>query len=363
MSAPPATDTLAPMKSDGFYNRNSQWQYQAALPVLPLLFQAASSIASSSASSTLYVADLGCSQGANSQEPVAKIIEGILSQLKEDKCEIAVCHVDQPFNDFNSLFEVLQSSPDSYLKKFSNVYVTAQAKSFHERLFPLHSYHLMFSLCALHFLSKKPTITQSISITSTTIDMDPTEKQAFIDQSVTDLKNFLKLRHRELVSGGKLVVSLVASDENNLIQNNIVNAATKTIKKFIEKGRIHGDEGRNMILPLHYRSPSQMEEALKDSAQLFKVDHLQFQTKYHPHYKQFVAGEIPIEEYALTITNFYRAITEQMISLALHPTRSETERQAIVDDLFKEMKEDYILHPDDCPFPMAYFALTKIEAQ
>ena len=71
----------------------------------------------------LIVADYGSSQGRNALRPMQIAIEGL--RAREPSAPITVVHIDQPGNDFSSLFAVLNSSPESYLQLHAETYAAA----------------------------------------------------------------------------------------------------------------------------------------------------------------------------------------------------------------------------------------------
>ena len=168
-SSPPS-NLPPPMKGGNYYNQNSSWQRASMIPAEPYLASAAASIAASmAAQSHLVIADLGCSQGGNSQTPVSLVIQELLragrrklvdARDDSERLWLSVYHDDLPTNDFNSLFSVLSKTEESYLRRFpSGVFAFAVGKSFHQPLFPPASVHLAFSFSSIHFLSQKPSTT------------------------------------------------------------------------------------------------------------------------------------------------------------------------------------------------------------
>ena len=146
------------MKAEGFYNENSSYQKAANAGVTPQLIAAASTISSKLHPSHVIISDLGCSQGANSQQPVSNLIcELRKSRPSEAQPVVSVYHIDRPSNDFNSLFKILGGSDTSYLRHHSEgVYAYAGGKSFYESLFAPGTVHIAFSLNSVHWLSRKP---------------------------------------------------------------------------------------------------------------------------------------------------------------------------------------------------------------
>ena len=77
------------------------------------------------------------------------------SQAGPDR-PIFVFHVDQPSNEFNSLFQVLHSDPDRYGANDANVFPDAIGRSFYERVFTHGYVNLGWSSYAVVWLSRLP---------------------------------------------------------------------------------------------------------------------------------------------------------------------------------------------------------------
>jgi hypothetical protein len=99
------------MQGGGFYNRHGWVQAAGITAALPALARAAAAVP---IELPLIVADHGSSQGRNSLRPMRIAIEGL--RAREPGVPITLVHIDQPGNDFSSLFTVLNNSPESYLK-------------------------------------------------------------------------------------------------------------------------------------------------------------------------------------------------------------------------------------------------------
>src|ERR1700739_336250 len=69
---------------------------------------------------------------------------------------ISVFHVDQPSNDFNTLFEVLDTDPESYTLDEPNVSPCAVGKSFYKKVFPQRHVHLGWCSYPAVWLSRIP---------------------------------------------------------------------------------------------------------------------------------------------------------------------------------------------------------------
>jgi hypothetical protein len=91
--------TAAAMQGGGFYNRNSGLQAANLTSALPLLEEAARSVAGAG---SVVIADYGSSQGRNSMRPMRAAIEVLRARAGSER-PIEVIHTDLPSNDFASL--------------------------------------------------------------------------------------------------------------------------------------------------------------------------------------------------------------------------------------------------------------------
>jgi SAM dependent carboxyl methyltransferase len=80
-------------------------------------------------------------------------IRSLRRRLGPDRPMVLV-HIDQPSNDFNSLFEVLSSDPDRYVLEEANVFPCAIGRSFYEQMLPPGSVHIAWSSYAAVWLRR-----------------------------------------------------------------------------------------------------------------------------------------------------------------------------------------------------------------
>src|SRR4029077_1287966 len=119
------TSATGLMQGGGFYYRHGCVQAAGVTAALPALARAAAAVP---IELPLIVADYGSSQGRNSLRPMQVAIEGL--RARASNVPITVIHIDQPGNDFSSLFALLNSSPDSYLQLHAETYAAAIGRSF-----------------------------------------------------------------------------------------------------------------------------------------------------------------------------------------------------------------------------------------
>ena len=123
------------MEGKGAYNKHAVLPAEGAALALPLLEKAVCELTLDSSNEPVVIADYGSSQGKNSLTPLKITINGLRKRTAPNR-PISVFHIDQPANDFNSLFEVLYADPNTYVLDDPEVYAAAIGKSFYENVFP-----------------------------------------------------------------------------------------------------------------------------------------------------------------------------------------------------------------------------------
>jgi hypothetical protein len=107
----------AAMESGGAYNRYGKVPEGGAAFALPYLEQAILRLKLDAGGQPVAIADYGSSQGKNSLAPITVAVETLRRRVPRDR-PVLIFHVDQPANDFNSLFEVLAG--DTNLARWSS---------------------------------------------------------------------------------------------------------------------------------------------------------------------------------------------------------------------------------------------------
>jgi hypothetical protein len=143
------------MEAKGSYNRNARIPAGGAALALQLLQEAVERMRFGDRDSPVMVGDYGSSQGKNSLPPIHVVIIYLRERVRSGK-PIFVFHIDQPTNDFNTLFEVLDKDPDRYTRDEPNVFPCAIGRSFYEQVLPSESVHPAWSSYAAVWLSRIP---------------------------------------------------------------------------------------------------------------------------------------------------------------------------------------------------------------
>ncbi|CAH8379794.1 unnamed protein product [Eruca vesicaria subsp. sativa] len=162
--------------------------------------------------SCIKVADLGCSSGQNTFLAMSEIVNAINALCKEwnkNPPEIDCCLNDLPSNDFNTTFKFITSFNKKFAREGS-CFFSGVPGSFYSRLFPLKSLHLIHSIYSIHFLSKVPDGLEKNKMSVYIASSSPiSEYKAYLNQFQKDFTTFLRMRSEEMVSNGRMVLTLI----------------------------------------------------------------------------------------------------------------------------------------------------------
>ncbi len=144
------------MQGDGAYNKYAKPQAQGIESALPLFEQMIRDTAIDDGDRPLVIADYGSSQGKNSFAPMRLAIQTVRARVVPSR-PIVIYHVDQAANDFNALFNALESDPESYAVDEPNVFPCAIGRSFYGSVLPQEMVDIGWSSYAVVWLSRIPT--------------------------------------------------------------------------------------------------------------------------------------------------------------------------------------------------------------
>jgi hypothetical protein len=238
------------MEGKGTYNKHAKLPADGAALALPLLEKAIRELRVDAGEEPVVIADYGSSQGKNSLAPMQIAISELRKRIGP-KHAIFVFHIDQPSNDFNSLFEVLEADPNRYVVDDPEIYPAAIGRSFYETVLPAGTVHLGWSSYAAVWLSQVP-----IPIPGHFISVRSTEavRAEFDRQGRQDWEAFLILRARELRPGGRLVVALPGiADDGSVGLEPIFDHANAVLEEMVADGAITSEERSRMALRAHPR--------------------------------------------------------------------------------------------------------------
>jgi hypothetical protein len=243
------------MEGKGAYNKYATLPAGGAALALPLLEKAAREIPLDPKDLPVVIADYGSSQGKNSLAPVGLAIKTLRSRLGPDR-PIFACHIDQPSNDFNSLFEVLDTDPDRYDLDEANVFPAAIGRSFYSQVLPAGYVHLGWSSYAAVWLSRIPGLIPGHFIA---LPGTGAARAEFTRQAAEDWEAFLSLRAIELRPGGRLVVVLPALDDSGISGfESLMDHANEVLVDMVNAGLIRAEERARMVLGSYPRSKNEL---------------------------------------------------------------------------------------------------------
>ena len=239
----------------GSYNRHAATQAAGGSLALPLLEKAARELALDPGDGPVVIADYGSSQGQNSLKPMRLAIAALRARLPRRR-PICVVHIDVAENDFSTLFDVVHTDPDSYIRDDDDVFPSAAGRSFYRAVLPPGHVHLGWSSFAAVWLSRAPTmIPGHFWIGGATGEV----RAAFERQAAEDWQAFLRLRARELRSGGRLVVTLPSPPEDRQPRiHTDMNYANAVLAEMVADGAITADERARMLLLSYPRRKSEL---------------------------------------------------------------------------------------------------------
>ncbi len=248
----PGFMTPAAMEGQGGYNRSSQVQAAGLSPAVPMLEHAARTVALPAGSLPIVIADYGSSEGHNSLLPLGAAIAILRERIGPDRA-ISVVHTDLPENDFSVLFELLNSDPNSYLRRDHAVFASGVGRSFYEQVLPTSTVTLAWSSWAVQWLSRAPCpIPDQVQVA---FSHDAPARAAFSRQAAEDWQQFLTHRERELCPGAKLAVMTMAVDQDGEFgYRPLLNAMSAALVDMVESGFLNGEELRRMAIPTVGRS-------------------------------------------------------------------------------------------------------------
>jgi hypothetical protein len=325
-----ATATHGVMEGGGSYNRHAKIPAGGAILALPFLEQAVKNLTLESGEQPVVVADYGSSQGKNSLAPMRTAIKALRARVGLDR-PISVVHIDQPANDFNTLFGVLHSDAERYSVNDPNIFPSAIGRSFYEKVFPQGHVHLGWSSYAAVWLSRIPMwIPGHFMVLGSTGDV----RKAFARQAAEDWEFFLSLRAGELRSGGRLVVVLPALNDNGVSGfEPLFGLANEALAEIVAEAGISAAERAAMVLGAYPRRRSELLAPFQSDGQFnsLTVEHCELSELPDTAWVEYERDKNK-DALATRHAQFFRAIFVPSLASAI----AEEEKRSVFPDCFEE---------------------------
>ena len=335
------------MEGNGSYNRHAKLPADGAIMALPLLEKAIKSVELDPGDGPVVVADYGSSQGKNSMVPMQVAVKGLRMRIAPGRA-ISVFHIDQPANDFNSLFKVLEADPNRYSAVDQDVYPAAIGRSFYEKVLPPGSVHLGWSSYAAMWLSQIPALLPGHFLA---IRCNGTARAAFDRQAAQDWETFLSLRARELRPGGRLVVVVPAiTNDESVTLEPLFDHANAVLEEMVADGTITSEERSRMAIRVHptresdrlapFERNGEFQQLIVEDSKMLEISDTAWE--------QF---ELDRDTRALAIRRalFLRSVFAPSLVCALSPARGANGSAAVAfaDELEQRLQQRLMDQPEE----------------
>jgi hypothetical protein len=336
-------DVTGKMEGHGAYDAHSLAQHSAGSYGMPLLEQAIGELAPIARDDrAVTLADLGAAGGRNELEPIGAAIGGL--RAGGVRAPVLVVHTDIPTNDFTTLFETIERSPDTYLQQ-PDVYAFAAGRSFYRRIFPEANVTFGWSAIAVHWLSQVPEpIPDHVYCAFAT----GVARDALARQSAADWDAFLGARAAELRDLGQLVVvGGAALDDGTSGAEALMDALNDALGDAVASGRISEQAYAGMTVPTWNRTLAEFTapfapggRASEAGLELLEHSLAALPDQYLPQFR--ASGDAGA--FADAVAGFLRAFTEPSLFETLGEPAPE--RTAIADAVYDDVHRRLAADPE-----------------
>nr|GME13882.1 salicylate carboxymethyltransferase-like [Ipomoea batatas] len=273
---------------------------------------------------TIAIADLGCSSGPNTLLAISNLVKAVDSQRKKlrrvHSPEFQIYLNDLPTNDFNTIFQSLPKHEEDFRREIGEgcrlCFFNGVPGSFHGRLFPTDSLHFVHSSYSLHWLSQVHTSIYTFDIgieenkgnicMATT--SPPTVIKAYYDQFEQDFSTFLKCRSKELVKGGRMVLTMLGRQSKHPTCH-IWELLALALNEIVAEGFVEEEKLNSFNVPLY--TPSLAEtKLLVEKEGSFTIDCLEASQIHWTGYNGTVHHE---DNGGYNVARCMRAVAEPML--------------------------------------------------
>ncbi|KAK8545096.1 hypothetical protein V6N13_066404 [Hibiscus sabdariffa] len=273
------------------YANNSSLQKKVLLRTRPILKDAIKDMLSKIFPVTcIKVADLGCASGHNAFFPTYEIMNTttkFYQQSHWESPELQVFLNDLPHNDFNTVFRSIPVFHARLLEdegdQRGHCFVSGIAGSFYERLFPSKTIHFVHSSYCLHWLSKVPKgVDNNKGNIYISKSSPPNVSKAYSEQFQNDFSNFLRCRSEEMMSGGRMMLTLIGrsiTDPTSKDCCSLWDLLAKSLLDLVDKGLVNESDVDSFNTPYYYPCEEELRQIIEkegsfvlDKIETFKVN-------------------------------------------------------------------------------------------
>jgi hypothetical protein len=359
------------MKGDGFYDAHSQVQSSVIQSLVPLIQSFVNHIPASENSKPFCIVDYGCSEGKNSIAVVSASINAVRALRPAE--HFFVVHEDLPANNFNRLISQLYgSSADKLASLYGGtpecpVFVYASGSSFYSRVVPNNFMHLGISSSSVHWTSSRPRFRKHIFQAEATV----AEQAQYAEIAGKDWLLFLENRARELIPGGRLVVTMaarIASANDSIEGSNPRQAETfsaqsiarlldDVLQEMVRERLIEPGALEQFALPIYCRSRDEILSPIKEVfEQQLSVDYFKMEWVQCPIHAKFIENG-DAAAYASGLTGILRAFSEPILASGLFgitdrraSARQSSGAEEIMTRVYRRVEQHILRKPYEYSF-------------
>ncbi|WCJ37209.1 S-adenosyl-L-methionine-dependent methyltransferases superfamily protein [Euphorbia peplus] len=329
------------------YYKNSLYQKKMIMKTRHILEESISELLVTMPLDVLKIAEMGCSSGPNAFLPLSEIIQTIDSSCSKSNRELPDLQVflnDLPGNDFNTVFRSLVPNFIEKLEKekgdkFKSCFIGAMPGNFYGRLFPENSLNFVHSSCSLQWLSQVPDglVTESgTPLNKGNICIAGTSPQsvlkAYLNQFEKDFTSFIRSRSEEVISGGRMVITIPAKNDNPHCLNGseFWPLIGMSLNDMVEEGRVEQSMLDNWNVPIYFPSAKEVTNLI-EREKSFKIEKVEeFEQSWDANMEDGNPNLVFDKwERGKHVAGLMRAVSESMI---IHPFGED-----IVDHLFDRL--------------------------
>lgn len=308
--------SLTGMKAGGFYDRHSSLQRTTFDVVYPKLAASIATMPLPEEPAVLGVADYGCSEGSNSIYGMGRIVKAL--RARRPHRSVAVMHTDLATNDFNHLLGLLLNpGTETYAQKYGapspGVFPMLVGASFYGPVLPPACVHVGISMLAVEWLSQPIAHPPADHIGILAGDA-----AALADgraQAEADWRLFLAERGREIVPGGRLLVSVPGRNETDWCARGPYDLLNRACRELVAEGRIDAGRYAAFCFPVYPRAADELATPAAEGG-LFAIEHCE--TLDVPiGFECAFDADGDVAAYATALVGAWKAVSEPVLRAAL----------------------------------------------
>jgi hypothetical protein len=337
------------MKGAGYYNRHSGAQLTSIQALQDWIDEAAAELPLPPPAEPVTVLDLGSSEGRNAIQVMETIVAGLRQRTDQP---VRTIYSDLASNDFNQLFASLEKAQRA--GQFpTGVYPSAVGGSFYGPLLPPGTVHLATSFNSIQWLDQLPAVTLPSFVAYRRplpprpgLLMPPEVTAAFRRQAEQDLLRFLTCRARELVPGGKLLLSSPGDSDQACVADGLADVLNDACLDLVAAGRLKREEYERFTFPSYFRTVAELLSPVEQEGSpvrgAFTVDRAETLEVPTPFSVEFRRSGDAVA-YARAYTGFVRAVSEPVVRAAFGRTEPDA---ATVESLYERVQARLQAEPE-----------------